>query len=275
MRSRELGEALRRGMERRGMTGRDVARMLGWSDSRVSRLLSGKRGGREVDISAVCATTRIIGPERERLLKLCRDVNTPGWLQRHGARLPKQLRTLVDHENKATKITDFQPMVVPGLLQTEDYARGLLSGLGTLPEEELDDRVTARMERQKMLGNCRCEHFTFFIHEFALRLPVGSNEVMSDQLHHLLRMSVRPYITIRVISAAAGVHAGIAGAFKLMEFADITPVVYLDSQTACLFLEEHDEIGAYRRVLDVLADIALDEGESREVIARLATELYP
>ena len=98
---------------------------------------------------------------------------------------------------------------------------------------------------------------------------------MSDQLHHLLRMSVRPYLTLRVVPAALGAHAGIAGHFKLMEFAEFKPVAYLDSQTSCLFLEGREEIAAYQHILSMLAETALKEGESRELIATLATELNP
>jgi len=98
---------------------------------------------------------------------------------------------------------------------------------------------------------------------------------MSDQLHHLLRMSVRSYVTLRVIPASLGAHAGLAGPFTLMEFADFRPVVYLDSETSSLFLEKPEEITAYRRILGALAGTALGEGQSRELIATLATELYP
>ena len=93
----------------------------------MSRLLSGKRGGTEVDVSAFLAVCGVIGQERDRLLELCRQMSTRGWLQQHGDKLPKQLRTLMDHEDVAVRIDEFQPIVVPGLLQTGDYARALLA----------------------------------------------------------------------------------------------------------------------------------------------------
>lgn len=274
IRSRELGDGLREAMRTAGMTGSEVSRRLDWSDSKVSRLLTGKRGATVADVSSILAICGVKSKERDRLLRLCGDVGTPGWLQQHGSRLPKQLRTLIDHEDKAIVISDFQPIVVPGLLQTDQYARCLLSGTRTLPAEEVDDRVAARLARQSLFGAARRPKFTFYLHEFVLRLPAGPADVMSDQLHHLLRMSVRTYITLRVIPAALGVHAGIAGAFKLMEFPGFNPVVYLDSETTSLFLEKEEEITAHRRILEVFADTALSEGESRDVIATLATELY-
>jgi transcriptional regulator with XRE-family HTH domain len=274
IRSRELGEGLRRAMERAGLDQKGTAEKLGWSQSRVSRLLSGKRGGTEVDVSAFLAVAQVTGAERDRLLAICREQNVRGWLQQHGTRLPQQLRTLIDHENKAVSIDEFEPTLVPGLLQTTDYARALLREMGTYPPDEIEDRVAARLGRQGVFGRERPARFSFFIHEFVLRLPVGGPAVMREQLQHLLRKATRPYLTLRVVPAALGGHAAAAGAFRLMEFAEFRPVAYLESQTASLFLEKSDEIAAYRRILGLLAETALRERESTQLIATLATELY-
>ncbi|HEU5474535.1 MAG TPA: helix-turn-helix transcriptional regulator [Actinophytocola sp.] len=274
VRSRELGEGLRLAMEKAGFSGRDAARRLGWSDSKVSRLLTGLRAGTEVDVSAFLAVCGVKGKERQRLLSLCREQHTPGWFQQHGSRLPRQVRTLVDHENKAVSIGDYQSTIVPGLLQTGHYARALMKASGAVPPDEIDDRIAARLARQNLLSRDRPPTFTFFLHEFVLHLPVGGPVVMSDQLHTLLRMSVRPNLTLRVLPAAIGAHAAVAGNFTLMEFAEFKPVVYLDSETSSLFLEEPEEISAYKRILASLSNIALGERESRDMIAGAATELY-
>ena len=97
---------------------------------------------------------------------------------------------------------------------------------------------------------------------------------MSEQLHHLLRMAVRSYLTLRVVPASLGAHAANAGSFILMEFAEFKPVAYLESETSSVFLELPEEIAAYRRILGALAETALGEEQSRELIATLATELY-
>lgn len=275
IRSRELGEALRVAMDGAGFNAKQLADKLDWSPSRLSRLLSGKRGGTEMDVVSFLAVCGASAEERERLLGLCRQAGTPGWLQQHGDRLPKQLRTLVDHEDKAVRIGDYQPVIVPGLLQTGDYARAVMQETGNAPEHEIEDRVAARLARQALFSRRPAVEFTFFVHEFVLRLPVGGALVMSGQLHHLLRMSVRPSIRLRVVPASVGGHAGVAGQFKLMEFTSFRPIVYLDSETSSLFLEEPTEIAAYRRVLDGLADKALGEGQSKQLIADLAIELYP
>ncbi|MDQ3989779.1 MAG: DUF5753 domain-containing protein [Actinomycetota bacterium] len=244
------------------------------SPSWVSRLVSGKRNVTAVQVSAFLAVCRAPSAERDRLLELCEDQHTPGWLQQHGSRLPLQLVTLIDHENIAVTISEFESTVVPGLLQTGDYTSALIREAGTLPAEEIDDRVAARLARQSLFSRDRPARFTFYLHEFVLRLPVGGPAVMADQLDLLERMSRRPYLTLRVVPAALGGHAAINGSFRLMEFAEFKPVAYLESETSSVFLEKPVEIAAYRDILTLLAETALGEGESRKLIATLATELY-
>ncbi|MGH3693935.1 MAG: helix-turn-helix domain-containing protein [Pseudonocardiaceae bacterium] len=274
VRSRELGEGLRRVMERAGLNGRQVAHQLGLSPSWISRLLTGKRNATPVQVAAFLALCRVTGTERDRLLALCDEQHIPGWFQQHGSRLPQQLVTYIDHETKAIAISEFQEPGVPGLLQTGHYARAVLRSSGNMPAEEVDDRVAARLARQSLFSRDLPPRLTFYLHEFVLRLPVGGPVVMSDQLHHLLRMSMLPCVTLRVVPAALGAHAALAGPFILMEFADFRPVIYLESETASVFLEQPVEIEAYQHILGSLAQTALGEGQSRELIASLATELY-
>ena len=274
IRSRELGDGLRQAMEAARLTGKQAAQMLSWSPSFVSLLLSGKRGASEVDIAAFLGVCRVQGPERDRLLALCREQDTPGWLQQHGSRLPKQLVTLIDHENKAVTISDFEAIFVPGLLQTGEYARAVISRNVNVPPDEVDERVAARLARQSLFSRHQPARFTFYLHESVLRTPVGGRAVMRDQLHHLVRMSTRSCLTVRVVPVALGAHAAMTGAFWLLEFAEFKPVVYLESETSSLFLEKPEESTAYQRILRALAQAALGEGQSRELIATSATELY-
>jgi len=274
IRSRELGDGLRQAMEAARLTGKQAAQMLSWSPSFVSLLLSGKRGASEVDIAAFLGVCRVKGPERDRLLALCREQDTPGWLQQHGSRLPKQLVTLIDHENKAVAISGFEAIFVPGLLQTGEYARAVISRNVNVPPDEVDERVAARLARQSLFSRASPARFTFYLHESVLRTPVGGLAVMRDQLHHLVRMSTRSYLALRVVPVALGAHAAMTGAFRLMEFAEFKPVAYLESETSSLFLEKPEESAAYQRILGALAQAALGEGQSRELVAALATELY-
>ncbi len=274
IRARELGEGLKAAMDKVGLDRKQTARRMGWSPTKVTRMLRGERGAKPEDVASILALCGVNGQERTRLLELCRDQHTKGWLQQFGDRLPKQLHTLVDHEAQAKSIAAFEPVLVPGLLQTRDYARAVVRGIVNVPAAEVDERVLARVARQEVLSRDRPVQSDFFMHEFALRLPVGGSPVMSEQLHHLLQMSVRRTVTLRVIPAAVGAHAAMAGGFWFMEFPTFRPVIYLEGETSCLFLERPEEVAAYRKILSALADVALDEGQSRDLIATMATELY-
>jgi hypothetical protein len=130
IRSRELGDGLRAAMERAGLNNRRTAELLEWPEPRLSKVLHGRRGVTEVEVAEFLAVCGTRGKERTRLLDITRDQDTPGWLQQFGARLPKQLKTFIDHENKATDITDFATVVLPGILQTGEYARAVRSRIG-------------------------------------------------------------------------------------------------------------------------------------------------
>lgn len=261
-------------MERAGLNGKRTAGLLGWSESRVSRLLTGQLTVPEIDIAAFLGLCHVTGEERDRVLRLAREHDTPSWLRQRGSNLPEQLTTLVDHESRVAAIDDFQAIVLNGLLQTGDYARALLERSGTVAAEDVQDRVAARLARQSLFSRPQRPSFRFFVHEFVLRLPVGNQEIMSEQLHELLRLGVRDHITIRVIPAEFGAHAGTAGSCTLMSFDDFKPVVYVEEETAGHFLEEPEDIASYRDIFADLAECALDEKRSRDLITALAVELY-
>ncbi|TCP56522.1 helix-turn-helix protein [Tamaricihabitans halophyticus] len=275
IRSRQLGDAMRQALRATGLSGKEFARKIGWDEARLSRYLSGKRTCPNLDLATFLGACEVKGAERERLLWLGEEANRPGLLQQFGTGLPKQLRILVDLEDNAAGYIDFQPNMIPGMLQTGAYARALLTEAGNDAPDEIDERVAARLARQSLLSREQPVQFGFFIHEFVLRLPVGGSVVMSEQLHHLLRMAVRPNIELRIIPAAQGAHAGIAGPFMLLDIVGFKPVVYLESQTASVFLEEPAEIATYRSMLGRLAETALDARQSKELIGNTAMELYP
>ncbi len=273
IRSRELGEGLRQALKHAGISGSEAAYQLGLSATLISRLLSGQRNATVAQVAGLLAMCRVTGAERDRLLELCDDQHVPSWFQQHGSRLPQQLVTYINHENKAVTISYFQAMIVPGILQISDYARAVISRIANVPADEVDDRVAARLARQSLFSQDRPARFKFYLHEFVLHLPVGETTVMFDQLQHLLRMAGHPSVTLRVVPATFGAHASTAGSFTLMEFVEFKPVAYVESETSSLFMETPAEIEAYQRTLAALADAALDEGESMELIATLATEL--
>jgi transcriptional regulator with XRE-family HTH domain len=273
IRSRELGEGLRATMERAGLTAKEVADRLEWLQPTISRMLHGKHHMSETDVALFLGVCNTPKTERARLLGLCRDLTEKGWLQRDSGTFHEHMRVFQRYEQKATGCVAFQPILVPGLLQTPAYLRALTPG-AHLPAAEAEERIRLRLDRQKLIDGPRRTRFTFILHESALRLAVGGPEIMSGQLHHLLQISVRPTISIRLLPASRGMHAGTSGPFMLLEFDDMKPVVYLETETYWILLEEEKEITTYRRAVDSLLADSLDEPRSRQLIAKLATELY-
>ncbi|HEY4020025.1 MAG TPA: DUF5753 domain-containing protein [Pseudonocardiaceae bacterium] len=267
IRARELGNAVAASMAQAGLNVREVAEALDWPHATLVRFLAGQAEVAATDLIPLLAMCLITGPEREQLLALNRTEPRPGW-----ARHDLHRRTLIDHEVRASAGMHFAPNLMPDLLQTRDYALALLSaGADYLPDASR--RFEVLMRRQNVLSYAdRPRRFTFFLHERVTRIGVGSVRVQSDQLCHLMRMSARPDVSLRVVPA---VHGDIGkGPCVLLEFTDADPVVYLERLVNSRFRTDPADVATYRDMFAVLASAALDEGQSRELIANRVVELY-
>lgn len=261
-RARELGAELRKLRESNGVSAFDFARVVGWSNSKVSRIETGQRGITEIDVVRFAAYCRATPAEMEDLVNRCREAEIPGYW------LSKRLSTLVFHENTATSSLSYDPLVVPGLLQTESYFRALIAREKLHPKDA-EYRVDARMDRQEVL---RRRQFGFFIHEQALRFPVGGDRLMNEQMLKLVLLAEHPWISIRVVPLAEGPHGAFGGEFVLFHFEDAPPLLHFGHGPISLFLEDRTYVESYRERLAAIADAALDRGQSREMLAAMASE---
>lgn len=271
-RARQLGSELRRERERFGVSLRELATQLGWSTSKVSRMEAGRRGTLSADVAiylARCGTSR---QDRERLVRLAEDSEAAFRLQDHGERLPDELRSLIELETTADAIIGYDPLAVPGLLQTEPYVRALLGWGRQRRDEAFELRVRARLARQVVFQRRWPPLLRFFVHEHALRANIGGDRVMNDQLLHLVFTSSLPRVEIRVLEAATTPLAIFGSGFYLMEYPGYRPLVYAQTRTASLFLEEEAEVQTHRATLAELAACALDGRQSREWLAAVASE---
>jgi hypothetical protein len=273
VRSRELGEELRRAMTLMGYNGADMGRALGWSEAKVSRLLTGVRGGSRDDVIAFLAVCRVIGDEREELLDLGKDRDNMTYLKGFTSEVTNFSRLFVEHEQTAQEVVDYHPTLVPGLLQTADYTRAIMEASLRVPADLVDARVQQRMDRKMVFLQLQPPRFTFLVHEFALRTPIGGRAVMAEQLHFMVQEMARPCITIRVVPASAGVVAAVRGPFRLMTFAGLRPVAFVESDVAGMFVEEPEHTTALHEIIGQLAENALDEGQSRHFLATMARRM--
>lgn len=273
VRSRQVAAELRAIRERAQLSGAEVARRLGMSPSKISRIETGNSGLQIEDVAALLGLYEVPASTRDELLDLVRRSEERGWWTRQPG-LPKLWRSLIDFEAKATRVQNYEALVVPGLLQTAEYSRAIIQGVApTISEPELDNLVASRMARQTVLTRASAPQLFAVVDEGALRRPVGEPGVIHRQLHHLLGAAERPHVTLRVVPLAAGAHAGLRGPFVILEFSEEPALVYLENHGTEMFLEEEADLAAYRLVLGNILRVALAPAATAELIAQIAAEL--
>jgi transcriptional regulator with XRE-family HTH domain len=272
VRSRQVSALLRSLREEQGLSGAEVAKALGMSPSKISRLETGNRGLRVDDVAALLGHYKVPEQKRAQILDQVRKSEDRGWWESQGLRLPQLWQALINFESRATRIQNFEALVVPGLLQTDEYTEAIIGSINkTLSKTELTNLVASRRARQAVLSR-RDLQFLAVIDEGALRRPITESGVMRRQLRHLVDTSERPNITIRVVPLQAGQYAGLQGPFACLDFDDEPSLVYIENHHFGMFLDEKEDAAAYRVALGNILNEALEPAESATLIANLAEE---
>ena len=186
------------------------------------------------------------------------------------APFPSWFRPFAQHEAEATSLRTFQLVLVPGLLQTGEYARALLSTRVGASEDEVEQAVTARLERQVILDRDDPPLLWVLVDEEALRRPIGGRDVMRAQVEHLIEMAGRPNVVIQVIPVDVGAHQGLAGAFVIADFASAPSIVYLETALTGLVVERPEDVAAVTLTYDTLRSEALPRAASLELLREVA-----
>jgi hypothetical protein len=237
---------------------------------------TGRIGARPGDVRELLEIYGVTGAEAESLVQLARDARRKGWWHSYGRALPPWFEAYVGLESAAARLCDYQPMVVPGLLQTQGYARAVLRAAPHAGRsEDLSRQVALRMQRQAILGQASPPEVRVVLSESVLRVQVGGPAVMRAQLQRLAELAKRPNLTLQVLPFSTAAHVQPISPFTILEFADPADpaVVYLEHLTGSLFLENEDEVRRYRVVFGHLSAEALGTGESAGLIARAAASL--
>ena len=272
VRSRQVSLQLRQLREERGLSGVEVAKALGMSPSKISRLETGSRGLNSDDVAALLGHYEAPEALRQQILDQVRKSVQRGWWQSQGMGLPELWQTMINFESSATRIQNYEAIVIPGLLQTDEYTEAIIRSINkTLSKSELTNLVASRRARQAVLGRRELQ-FLAVLDESALRRPIAESGVMRRQLRHLVDSGERPNVTVRVVPLQAGPHAGLRGPFAIMDFAEEPSLVYIENQSTSMFLDEKEDIAAYRVALGNILNEALDPTESAELIKNLAEE---
>jgi hypothetical protein len=271
-----VGAQLRRLRESAEVTRSAAGYHIRGSESKISRMESGKVGFKLRDVEDLLTLYGEHDEQRrEHLVGIAKRSNEPGWWQRAGDAVPDWFSEYVGLESAAVRIQTYELLFVPGLLQTADYARAIVTrGRPEAADPTADERVRVRMKRQQLLDRPDAPRLWAVVDESALHRPIGGPTVLAGQLDHLLEMSRRPSVTLQVVPNALSGYGGEA-AFTLLRFAepDVPDITYIEGLTGALYLDRQGEVEEYTRVMDQLTIDAYTPEETRSLLGKLRSGL--
>ena len=271
---RRVREALRKAREAAGITQRDAAAALDWSMSKLVRIEAGSVGISTTDLRALLGLYAIDDENLiNQLVDMARASKERPWFSRYQNILSQAFAQYLGYESSAAVIRGFQPLTMPGLLQTDDYARAILEASRA---SEIEERVDLRMSRQELLEREEIPAVFYILDEVALHRLVGGPTVMRGQLRHLKEIGSQSKVSIRIVPFSAGAHSSMAGPFTILEFADWDEdVLYLETSGGSVTSREDQKVVAeYRESFELLSDMALNEQESDALIESLINKLH-
>jgi transcriptional regulator with XRE-family HTH domain len=274
---RRLRTELRRARLDAEQTQEQVATAMDWSLSKLIRIENGTVGISTNDLKAILAHYEITDDNRAaEMLGLARGARERSWWSAYRD-APPRLIQLIEYESASFIIRNFQPTLVPGLLQTEEYATTMIRNLA--PQASAEDvklRVEIRMKRQQLLQQPEMPLMFFIMDEAAVRRVVGGREAMRRQLQRMLDESEKPTVTIEIVPFSAGAHPGMQGPFMLFEFPDAADddALYLEGpDDVRLNRDDAEEISRFRERFEALRDLSLGPDGSRDLLSQLLDEL--
>lgn len=274
VRLRRLASELRSLRTAAGLTRDEVCVATGINAATLYRIETAKVRPQRRTLIALLDQYGVNDPDqRTRLVELSKQSHQLGWLQSYEAELPEDYTTYISFEAESQSIRNYESSFVPGLLQTQVYARAAIRGvLPLIKDPEVEHRVQARLRRQEALTRDDPLKLSAIIDEAALRRRVGGPSVMAAQLHHLVDQTDAPHITVQVIPYSVGAHPGMHGAFAVLDFPDPADpeLVYVENTAGALFLEREAEIRRYTDIFHQLAALALSPTDSVRFITDLA-----
>lgn len=272
-----LGAHLRRLREAQGVSREDAGWEIRASESKISRMELGRVSFKERDVADLLTLYGLDDEqERDRLLTLARNANTPGWWHRYGDVLPNWFQSYLGLEATAALIRTYEVQFVPGLLQTRDYARAVvLLGHARAPDDEIDRRVNLRLARQQLLTRADPPQLWAVVDEAVLHRPIGGAKVMRGQIEALIEATQLPHVRLQIVPFQVGGHAAAGGAFSILRFPDqdLPDVVYIEQLTSALYLDKRDDVDHYATAMEALCVQANPPHQTAETLGKLLHDL--
>jgi hypothetical protein len=274
-----LGRQLQSLREKAEMSFDEAAAAILSSPFTIRRMERAEGGLKPLTVKSLLIAYGVTDPrEIEAFLSLCREAARPGWWHSYGDVLPEWFRTFVGLEEAASLIRGYEPHWVPGLLQTQEYARASVrTGFPRAPEEEVERRVKLRLARQQILDRPDPPHLWVVLDETALRrgAATAGAQAMRAQIDHLIEAAERPAVTLQILTFAAGMHPAAYGLFYLLRFPDkdMPDLVYGESMTSSWYIDKPQEATAYLEVLDRVSAQAAPADSTARLLRAIRKEI--
>jgi transcriptional regulator with XRE-family HTH domain len=274
-RERKLRAELRLAREQANLTQKDVAEKFGWHPSKVIRI---EAGAVSIDVADLMALLHHYGvtdhSKVDELVTAARESKDHVWWDDYRKHFSSELITYISYEASAMRLRQFQALTIPGILQTEEYARSIIRVFGT-DTGKIERGVELRLARQRILERPNPPEMFFIVDEAAIRRQVGGVQVMAAQLRHLKELSERPNINIQVVPFSAGGYRGMRGSFSIFEFAgeDEDFVVFFEQTFRNVLIKTPEETSSYVETFFDLEQIARPAADFGQFVDRMMSEL--
>jgi transcriptional regulator with XRE-family HTH domain len=276
LRLRRLAAELRRLRTEAGLTREDVSGRTGINEATLYRIETAKARPQARTLTTLLDLYDVPDEVRTELAALARQSGEQSWLQSFPSELPEPYPTYISFEGEARSLLNYESLFIPGLLQTEEYARATLSrGSPTATKEEIQSLLEARMSRQVVLVREQPLRLWAIVDEAAFHRQVGGREVMRTQLKRLAEAADLPHVTFQAVPYDVGAHPGMAGAFVILQFDDpaASDVVYVESGSGDLFMESQTDVTRFTTIFEHLRALALPPDASVSLVMSAARDL--
>jgi len=269
-----LGKRLRDLRQAAGKSLEDAAKCLGVSVLAIRRIEQGQVKWKLPYIKLLLEEYGVRDEEARIFVTLATEANQPGWWYRYRDVLPDWFRAFVSLEEEASLMRAYEPHYIPGLLQTEEYARTVLRA-GLRDQQEIERRVELRMERKRRLIQPNGPDFWVVMDETVLRRPVVSAKVMRDQIDHLLEVLPMPNINLQVVPFALYVPEGMYGPFQIFRFPfkELQDIVYVETVLGAFYVDQYDDVTAFRSAIDRMSAVAPSPQRTEAFLGAIQKEI--
>jgi transcriptional regulator with XRE-family HTH domain len=268
-----LGSALRQARQDKGFKLREFAVHISRDPAMLSRWETGERSPKPEQVAQMLALLGVTGQRYADVMTLVYGTAEPHWVATTLPERRQQMTAYIEYEQRATSIIEVAPMLIPGLLQTPDYIRAIMSVGGTVPPAEIPTRIADRVARREVLTRWQPARLLALVGQAALSQPLGGQAVMAEQLRYLLKMASLPNIEIRVVPFASVWNPAIEGAFALMESDHSAASVFVETRRTMLWLHQQDDVKEYRRAVDLVREAAMNPADSAQYVGEMAKRM--